>query len=350
MQQDKAAGGLVGSPRRETVLVTGATGHVGNVLVRKLLGMGQRVRAMVPPGEDLEPLTGVDVEVVRADVRRADELRKAVSGCSRVYHLAGIVTVSEGLWDLLESVNIRGTRNLVDVCLDSGVERLVYVSSVHALPEPSPGKAVRADLSFDPKSVFGDYARSKVLGSQEVLDAERRGLDAVLVFPSGIVGPYDFRLSELGTLFLLYARGRMKALVDGAYDFVDVRDVVSGLIAAMDLGQRGRGYLLSGHRVTVREMCSVLGRTTGVRPPRIRVPMWLARAAAVFAPLYYRLRSARPIFTRYSLRVLRSNCTMDAGASVRELGFRARPFRETVEDTLAWFRGFGLLHPGPSSG
>lgn len=167
----------------------------------------------------------------------------------------------------------------------------------------------------------------------------------MLVFPSGIVGPYDFRLSELGTLFLSCVRGRLRAFVDGAYDFVDVRDVVAGMTAAMEHGRRGEGYLLTGCRVTIRQMLEVLEQVTGMRSRARRMPMWLARGAAVLAPAWYRLRRRRPVFTSYSLKVLRSNCLMDVSKSVRELGYRVRPFRETVAATIDWFQASGRLGP-----
>ncbi len=325
------------------VCVTGATGHVGNVLVRELVARRRRVRALVPGFEDGAVLEHLGVEQVPGDVRDFDSLVSAFRGADAVYHLAGIVTVSGGKRRLLMDVNVRGTRNVVRACLEAGVRRLVYTSSVHALEEPGPGIPVRETTGFRPERLFGDYAWSKARASIEVLKGVRQGLDAVMVFPSGIVGPHDYRLSELGTLFLGFARGRMKAYVDGAYDFVDVRDVVDGILSAMENGRTGEGYILSGHRVTVRDMMWVLHEVTGIPVPRFRSPMWLARLGARVSPLWYRLSGDKPLLTRYSLRVLGSNCLVDCGKAVRELGYRCRPFRETVIDTIDWFRSVRML-------
>ena len=328
------------------VCVTGATGHVGNVLVRELAARRYRVRALVPEFENGAVLERLGVEQVPGDVRDCGSLVRAFQGVDAVYHLAGIVTVSDGKRRLLTDVNVRGTRNVVHACLEAGVRRLVYTSSVHALEEPRPGVPVRETTGFRPERLFGDYAWSKALASIEVLKGVRRGLDAVIVFPSGIVGPYDYRLSELGTLFLGFARGRMRAYVDGAYDFVDVRDVADGILSAMENGRSGEGYILSGHRVTVRDMLRVLHEVTGRPVPGFRSPMWLARLGARVSPLWYRLRGDKPLLTRYSLRVLGSNCLIDCGKAARELGYRCRPFRETVDATIRWFRETGQLEPG----
>jgi dihydroflavonol-4-reductase len=324
-------------------VVTGATGHVGNVLVRELLRRGQSVRAVVHPAETIEAIAGLDVEVVRADVRRYDSLAPALAGADLVYHLAGIITISSGQARLLEEVNVGGARNVARACLEAGVRRVVYTSSVHALEVPPPGVPLCETTEFRPEALDGDYARSKARASIEIRESVERGLDAVMVFPSGIIGPYDFRLSEMGHLFADFARGRLKAYVDGAYDFVDVRDVVAGLMLAAERGRRGEGYILSGERVSVKGLLALLEQVTGVRSRARRLPVRLARFAAWFAPAYYRLRRAKPRFTSYSLRVLASNCLMSSAKAARELGYAPRPLAETVRDSMEWFAATGRL-------
>jgi len=306
------------------------------------------VRAVVHPSETTEAIAGLDVEVVRSDVRDFHSLVAAFAGADLVYHLAGIITISGGQSKLLQEVNVLGARNAAQACLKAGVRRLVYTSSVHALEEPPPGVPVCETTDFRPEALDGDYARSKARASIEVRKTIEQGLDAVIAFPSGIVGPYDFRLSEMGHLFMDFARGRLSAYVDGAYDFVDVRDVVTGLLLAAERGRSGESYILSGERISVRDLLFLLERVTGVRARARRLPFWLARLAASFAPLYYRLRRARPRFTSYSLRVLRSNCLMDRSKAARELGYAPRALADTVKDTIDWFVATGRLRLSPS--
>jgi dihydroflavonol-4-reductase len=243
----------------------------------------------------------------------------------------------------LHEVNVLGARNVARACLEAGVRRVVYTSSVHALEVPPVGVPLCETTEFRPEALDGDYARSKARASIEIRESVERGLDAVMVFPSGIIGPYDFRLSEMGHLFTDFARGRLKAYVDGAYDFVDVRDVVAGLILAAERGRRGEGYILSGERISVKGLLALLEQVTGVRSRARRLPIRLARFAARFAPVYYRLRRAKPRFTSYSLRVLASNCLMSSAKAASELGYAPRPLRETVRNTIEWFVATGRL-------
>jgi len=324
-------------------VVTGATGHVGNVLVRELVRRGQAVRAVVLPSETTEAIAGLDAEVVRADVREPGSLERAFAGADLVYHLAGIITIDDGQARLLEEVNVGGARNVARACLAVGARRMVYTSSVHALEVSPPGVALCETTEFRPELLDGDYARSKARASIEVLQGVAKGLDAVMVFPSGIIGPYDFRLSEMGALLVDCARGRLRAYVDGAYDFVDVRDVAVGLMLAAEKGRPGEGYILSGERISVADLLALLERVTGVRSKARRLPTWLARFAAQFTPIYYRLRRAKPRFTSYSLRVLTSNCLMSSAKATRELGYKPRPLSETVRNTIEWFVATGRL-------
>jgi dihydroflavonol-4-reductase len=308
-----------------------------------LIRCRRNVRAVVHPSETTDAIAGLEAEVVRADVRDDRALLAAFAGADLVYHLAGIITISGGQARLLHEVNVLGARNVARACLDAGVRRLIYTSSVHALEEPPPGVPLCETTEFRPEALDGDYAQSKARASIEIRKALEQGLDGVMVFPSGIIGPYDFLLSDMGRLFVDFARGRLGAYVDGAYDFVDVRDVVAGLLLAAEKGRRGEGYILSGERISVRGLLDLLERITGVRGKARRLPRWLARTAARFAPVYYGLKHARPRFTSYSLRVLASNCLMSSAKAARELGYAPRPLRVTVRNTIEWFVATGRL-------
>ncbi|MBN1485985.1 MAG: NAD-dependent epimerase/dehydratase family protein, partial [Chloroflexia bacterium] len=207
-----------------SIVVTGATGHVGNNLVRALLERKERVRALVYPGDRTRSIEGLSLERIPGDVCDPDSLRAAFAGADTVYHVAGIVSIIPGREDLLERVNVGGTRNVVQACLHCGVRRLVYVASIHALVEPPHGTVIDERMPFDPRRIATEYGRSKARASLEVLRGVEQGLDAVIACPSGIVGPHDFMPSVVGKLLIDAAQRRLPAYVRGGYDFVDVRD------------------------------------------------------------------------------------------------------------------------------
>lgn len=323
--------------------VTGATGHLGNNLVRALLARGEHVRALVLPGDDTRPIAGLPVEVVLGDVRDLGALLWAFRGADTVYHLAGLITIAPGREALLRQVNVLGTRNVVEAALRCGVRRLVYTASIHALVEPPHGVVIDERQPFDPERIPTEYGRSKAQAALEVLSGVGRGLDAVIACPTGIIGPYDFQPSEMGRLFLRVARRKMPLYVHGAYDFVDVRDVAQGLISAAAQGRRGESYILSGEAVSVRQLMAWLEECCGVRVPRLGLPVRLARPVARLAAFYARLSGGRPAFTEESVSILASNCCVSHEKASRELGYASRPLRETVADTIRWFREAGFL-------
>ena len=326
------------------IVVTGATGHIGNVLVRELISRGQTIRALVLPHDDLRPLHGLNTNIVYGDITNLQSLTSAFNGADLVFHLAGIVTIMPSMKKVLERVNVGGVRNVVAACRTSGVRRLVYTSSVHAIAEPTHGTVIEETQPFDPDRVLGDYARSKARATLLLLDeVHKGGLDAVICCPTGVIGPWDYGISNIGQLILDFASGHLKSYVRGAYDFVDVRDVVRGLILAAEKGQSGRHYIFSGAQVQVPELMKELERNIGYPAPTYEIPAAIARAAGVLASVYYRLIRRRSVFTAYSIDVLRSNSQVSSARAREELGFTTRPWQESIRDHIEWFRTENML-------
>ena len=319
------------------ILVTGATGHIGNVLVRKLIEQGEKVRALIWRGEDTTPLEKLDVETVEGDVLDPESLKLAFKGVEKVFHLAGIISIMPGQNPFVWRVNVEGTRNVLNAARQAGVRRLVYTSSIHAIHRAQHGKVIDESLPFDPNNPYGAYDRSKAEASLEVQKATADGLDAVILCPTGVIGPYDFRGSELGEVIRGAAEARPMFYVEGAYDFVDVRDVADGLIAAAEHGRRGESYILGGNKISVRYMLETVREVTGKAFASIKIPFSLAEFAARFTPWYYQKTKAKPRFTPYSLEVLQSNADISHAKAARELGYKPRPIIETIADTVRWF-------------
>ncbi len=326
-------------------LVTGATGHIGNVLVRLLVERGNRVRALVLPGEKTQSLQGLDVEIVEGNVLDPASLACAMVGVTRVYHLAGMISILPGRNELVRRVNIEGTRNVVEAARAAGVQRMLYTSSIHALKRVPDGVMMDENLPFDPDNPVGEYDRSKAEASLAVLAAVRDGFDAVLVCPTGVIGPYDFLGSEMGHLLVQWMRKRVHWLTDGGYDFVDVRDVAQGMLLAMEKGQTGKTYILSGEKVRLGQLSEIIGELTGKRCRAVRVPSRLALFAANFTPYFYRLFNRKPSFTKYSIVTVTGNSTISSKRAQEELGYRPRSLRESIRDTLQWWKSSSQRSP-----
>jgi dihydroflavonol-4-reductase len=319
-------------------LVTGATGHIGNVLVRTLLEKGRQVRALILPGEDRTPVQNLDIEIVPGDVLHPESLPGAFDGIEHVYHLAGIISILPGRNRLLERVNIEGTQNIVNAALQAKVKRLVYTSSIHAISRAPHGTTIDENVPFDTVHALSEYDRSKAVASLTVLASICQGLDAVIACPTGVIGPYDYRISEMGKLILDCVCKKYQFYVDGAYDFVDVRDVAQGLIQTCEKGRTGNTYILSGEQISVKRLLETIWNLTGGRFSITKIPMNVARFAARFTPLYYRLMKIKPRFTLYSLDTLESNCSISHQKAAEELGYAPRSLKESLADTIEWFR------------
>ncbi|MCX6078009.1 MAG: SDR family oxidoreductase [Chloroflexi bacterium] len=330
---------------KNTILVTGATGHIGNVLVRKLVEQGEKVRALTLPGENTNSLHGVDVELIHGDVLDNASLDASLKGVRQVFHLAGIISIMPGENMLIRRVNVEGTVNVLKAAVRAGVERLVYTSSIHALARIPHGTTVDEAVPYDPENTYGVYDQSKAQATLQVQRAVQAGLDAVIACPTGVIGPFDFRSSMMGEVIRSAALRRLTPYVDGAYDFVDVRDVADGLIAAAQKGLSGSSYILSGQRISVRYLLDTVHEVTGNGFARFKVPLPLAEFAARFTPLYYRLSQASPRFTPYSLEVLQSNSFISHAKASRELGYTSRPLLESIHDAIQWFFEHYHLQP-----
>jgi dihydroflavonol-4-reductase len=322
------------------ILITGAGGHIGNVLVKLLYFRGHRdLRLFVQENEDISYIEKYAKEVVRGDIRDPFAVSAAVRGCEYVFHLAGLVQISGMRKKLIFDINVGGTRNVVQACLEKGVKRLLYVSSVHALKGQTATKAIDESLDSDINNLPGAYGKSKAMATIEVMNALQKGLDAVIVFPTGVIGPYDFKSSYTGSAIKGYIDAKKtQYYFEGKYDFVDVRDVADGIYRAWKDGEKGQGYIISGSVSSLEEIIRAVEATTGHEIKRHKVPRALVLAAAVFAPIYYAIARKKPILSKYSVEVLMSNSNITCQKAQEKLGYKPRPLSKTIRDMVRWHR------------
>ncbi len=325
------------------VLVTGASGHVGANLIRSLLSHGHRVRALVHV--DTTALQGLDVEIVRGDITDAASLGSALRDVDLVYHCAAYISISGRGWDAMQRRNVEGTRNVVRGCVRSEVRRLVHFSSIHATTDCGPETVIDEQSPLATGADAAPYDRSKAEAEQIVLHAGRKGLEAVVVAPTAVLGPHDYRPSHFGRVLLGLARGRMPAVVRGGYDWVDVRDVIGGAIVAGDIAPAGSKFMLSGHWCSLSDVAQMVSEMRGCHSPRICLPSRLAEATGSINEAFCRARGVEALFTRFSVGALSSHRNVSHDKAARVLGYSPRPLRDTVADTLRWFEEKGYLTP-----
>lgn len=320
------------------VVVTGASGLVGANLVRDLVREGRQVRVLVR--SDTRAVAGLPVEAARGDLRDAAAVRDAVTGAESVYHLASSISVGQLPPEYVRAVNVGGTQNVVRACRERGVGRLVYCSSVHALDHRPDGVPVdeRRPLWTDHEQCSA-YDFSKAAAERVVLDAVREGLDAVIVEPTAVLGPNDFKPSWVGRFLVRLARGRQPVLTDSGFDWVDARDVAAGARAAERLGRTGERYLLSGHWCSLPEMAALVGQVTGRSLWHVTLPVAWAQALA--RPYAYANRLAGRVtpVTPETVEATRHCRVVSRAKAAAELGYDPRPLRETLSDTVAWLEG-----------
>jgi len=327
-----------------TTVVTGATGHVGANLIRSLLAQGRSVRALVHV--DRRAVEGLNVELVEGNVCDLDSLCRAFQGAEVVYHLTARISLLMNEWPRCQQINVGGVRNVVEACLRCGVKRLVHFSSIHAFAQEPKNIPLDETRHLVDSSRCPPYDRSKAAGEREVRKGIERGLDAVIVNPTGIIGPYDFKPSHSGEVLLSLARHKIPALVNAGFDWVDVRDVVEGAMRAEKLAPTGERYLLSGHWASIGDLARMVEEAGGAAAPRLVFPLWLASVGAPFTTISALMSGKRPLFTQVTLMALKGNKNISHEKATRELGYQPRPLRETIVDTLNWFEANGQLIRG----
>ncbi len=319
-------------------LVTGASGFLGNVLVRELLKKGQKVSALLRSTSKREPLAGMDVAIFEGDVLDIDSLYKAFTNIDTVYHTAGFITILDGQKERIHKINVEGTRNVISACKKMKVRRLIFTSSITAMQESLNGTKVDEKIPFSVNGKKSFYDISKAVSSMDVLEAVDNGLDAVILCPTGIIGPYDFNITPMTQFFLDYLDKKFSIKISGAYDFVDVRDVAIGHILANEKGTKGQIYILSGQKITMDELLTFLEKETGIMMPRYNVPVGIARFASGFVPLVYRFKKSTPCFTKYSIDTLQKKCDFSYEKAHQELGYNPRPVSRSISDTVQWLK------------
>jgi len=317
------------------VAVTGASGHIGNYLVQELKRSGAEVRVLVHKfRSDLDEM---DVGLIQGDLLEPESLVKLCESVDVVFHLAAQIAIENRSSELVYETNVSGTRNMLKAAIYQGVRKFIHFSSIHAFQIGSPDRMLdeTRPLVETHKTI---YEFTKAEGEREVLKAVKEGLDAVILNPTAVIGPFDYRGSLLGQALLKIYQNKLPFLISGGYNWVDVRDVVSASIQAIESGRKGEKYILSGEFCTLQKLSAIISKLSGCKIPGI-VPVSLARLACPFFKVYSSVTNTQPLYTYQSLDILvNSPSNISNEKARRELGYEPRHLEQTLRDTFEWYR------------
>lgn len=325
------------------VFLTGAAGHVGANLVRRLLDDGVRVRVLLRPGDNNEALEGLNVERAYGDIRDLNATRQAVAGCQGVYHCAALVSTIDGSGahrrDIFES-NVIGTRNVLQAARESEAGRVVVTGSFSAVgydldDTSAPSKE---SMPFYPMERTMPYERSKAMVESECWHAAAGGQDVMIATSCAVVGGNDFFPSRVGRTLCDFANRKLHAYVDGGFEFVAAQDIVQGHLLCMERGRAGQKYIFSTEYQTISNLLDLFQEVSGVRRPRRQIPLGLMLPLSeVTSYALSRLRPSYPQrFTPGAIRLLQQCRHADTSKAKEELGFQPTTIRAAVQDAYAF--------------
>ena len=324
-------------------LITGANGFIGSHLTRFLIGKGEKVRVLVRPQSDRHSLQGLPVEFAEGDLRNAGSLVTVLQGIQRVYHVAA----DYRLWaanpqEIYES-NVAGTHNLLTAARHTGIERIIYTSSVgtlvplHALTLPDEQTILRLE------DMIGHYKRSKFLAEQQAWEAARAGQPVVIVNPTTPVGPGDWKPTPTGRIILDFLNGKMPAYVDTGLNFVAVEDVAIGHWLAAERGQTGERYILGDRNMTLKELLAILSSLSGLPMPRLRLPHAVPLLAALADSLASYLLGRKPRIPLEGVRLARHKMFVECSKAKQTLGFQPGPIEAALDRAIGWYSRSGYV-------
>lgn len=325
------------------VLVTGATGFIGFHVAKLLTEKGLLVSALVREGSDSSALKSLGIELVKGDVRDLDSVCIALKGCRHLYHLAA----DYRLWvpdpETMYEINVQGTRNIMQAALKLGTEKVIYTSTVGALAASRNGKPSDEDTSADIMDMIGHYKRSKFIAEMETYGFIEKGVPVVIVNPSTPIGPMDKKPTPTGKMIVDFLNGRIPAYLDTGLNFVDVEDVAAGHWLAAKYGRIGQRYILGNKNLSLKEFFESIGRLTGQKPPKVRLPYLPVLIAAHFDEALSRFTGRHPRIPLTGVRMARKYMFFDCSKAVRELNMPQSPIEGAIEKAINWFSKNGFI-------
>ncbi len=319
----------------QKIAVTGAGGHVGNVLCRMLVAKGFPVKALYHHYN--KSLQGINAELIRGDILNKDHLRKLLQDCNIVIHCAAIISIHGDLTGIVFETNTKGAALVLESTVEMGLKKIIHISSTHAVSELPHNIPFNETRSYKAVSDYA-YGYSKAEAEHVMLKGElSRQIETVVLRLSSVIGPYDFKPSELGKALLDFYHRKIPVLPQGGYNFIDVRDACRSIINAIEGGRDKQVYLLAGKYYTMKAFANCITITTGIKTPTTIVHYNLLKAALPFVQLYGRLMKAAPLYTIESIDALKNgHPDMDTSKAAMEFNHHCRPLADSIRDFYDW--------------
>jgi dihydroflavonol-4-reductase len=322
--------------------VTGATGFVGSHVARALAAQGADLRLLVRSGSDLRNIQELQAERVMGDLRDAASLKKAVTGCDVVFHVAA----DYRLWvrdpDEMYRSNVEGTKAILEAARESKVRRMVYTSSVATMGFQSNGHLANEESPVSLANMIGPYKRSKYMAEELAIRAGNSGMDVVVVNPTTPVGERDIKPTPTGRIVVDFLKKKFPAYVDTGLNLVDVAECAQGHIAALEKGRSGERYILGGENLTLKQILDRLADITGLPSPKIKVPYVVALATGVVDQVVTGyIRNREPRATIDAVRMGRKKMFVSSGKAEQDLGWKTVPVDAALRRAVEWFQANG---------
>ncbi|HQW03994.1 MAG TPA: NAD-dependent epimerase/dehydratase family protein [Saprospiraceae bacterium] len=324
------------------VAITGASGHIGGLTVRELLERKHTIKVLVR-GNEPKSLEGLNVETIQGDLDNSNALKHLMESCDALIHAAALISIDGDMKGLVYRTNVVGTRQVMEAAKAAGVKRVIHISSVHAYAQHP------LDAIFDERRApAGDntfaYDRSKRDGQALALSYASAEMEILVVNPTSVVGPYDFKPSKLGQAIINMSTGKLPFVFKGGFDFCDGRDVAHAIVNALTMGRSGEAYLLGGGWCSLSEFGQILSEVSTYKNKPIALPTTLGWLGLPFIYALAIMTRSEPLYTNEALvAVSEGHRHINCMKAKTELHYTSRPLRESLTDTWAWFRENGYL-------
>jgi len=324
------------------VAITGASGHIGGLIVRELLERKHTIKVLVR-GNEPKSLEGLNVETIQGDLDNSNALKHLMESCDALIHAAALISIDGGMKGLVHRTNVEGTRHVMDAAKAAGIKRVIHISSVHAYAQHPLDEIMHEHRAPAGDDTFA-YDRSKRDGQALALSYASSDMEVLVVNPTSVVGPFDFKPSKLGQAIINMSTGKLPFVFKGGFDFCDGRDVANAIVNALTMGRSGEAYLLGGGWYSLSEFGQILSEVSTYKNKPIALPTSLGWIGLPFIKILARITKSEPLYTNEALvAVAEGNRHINCAKAKTELQYSARPLRESLHDTYQWFSENGYL-------